>query len=552
MSSSKKKQLRKEQYMTERQAAAAQEAKKLKRYTLTFWVVIALVVCIFVGAVVSNPITNAIYKNTKAMTVGDYTLSSVDVNYFYIDAINNFYSDNSYYISYILDVTAPLNEQTIGTDTSTTWADYFLESAKETIQSAYALYGQAVKNGYELTDTEKQSIDSQIATYELYAMYYGYDNLDSYLRAMFGAGSSEESYRKYLEVCTLATSYLTAYSESLDYSLEELQAYQSSNPYKYNSYTFATYELTVSDFLTGGTTVTDEDGKETTTYSDEEKAAAIEAAKAAADLLANGEYADVEAFDDAIKMLPINKDDLTAASTKHEDVLYDELTTLFQDWLIGKVESEDEDAEPTYEVRKAGDMTVIPYTTGSGESETVTKYYVVRYGSFNANDFALKNVRHILIAFEGGTYDSTTGVTTYSDEEKAAAKEAAEKLLAEWEAAGDLSEESFAALAQENSDDNADEGGLYEDIYPGEMVTNFEDWCYDAERKAGDYGIVESPYGYHIMFFVGDSDTTFRNYMIRNVKMNEDVENWHTALVEATTLEVLTIKHVEMDLVFSH
>ena len=35
MSSSKKKQLRKEQYMTERQVAAAKEAKKMKTYTLT-------------------------------------------------------------------------------------------------------------------------------------------------------------------------------------------------------------------------------------------------------------------------------------------------------------------------------------------------------------------------------------------------------------------------------------------------------------------------------------------------------------------------------------
>jgi hypothetical protein len=40
--------------------------------------------------------------------------------------------------------------------------------------------------------------------------------------------------------------------------------------------------------------------------------------------------------------------------------------------------------------------------------------------------------------------------------------------------------------------------------------------------------------------------------MITNVKRNEDVTNWHTGLVEALKLEVLTLKHVELDMVLSH
>ena len=37
------------------------------------------------------------------------------------------------------------------------------------------------------------------------------------------------------------------------------------------------------------------------------------------------------------------------------------------------------------------------------------------------------------------------------------------------------------------------------------MVTNFNDWIFDASRKPGDTGIVESDYGYHIIYFVGDN-----------------------------------------------
>ena len=133
------------------------------------------------------------------------------------------------------------------------------------------------------------------------------------------------------------------------------------------------------------------------------------------------------------------------------------------------------------------------------------------------------------------------------------AKEKAEQLLSDWIAKGDVSENSFAELAKANSKDgNAAQGGLYKDVYPGQMVAPFENWLYDAERKVGDYGIVETDFGYHIMFFVGDSDTTFRDFMITNVIRNEDMEKWHNDLMEKMTLEVLTIKHVDMDMVLGN
>lgn len=549
MSSSKKKQLRKEQYMTERQVAAAKEAKTLKRYTLTFWVVMVVIAAIFVGAVAVNPVKNMVYKNTTAMQVGEHKLSSVDVNYYYIDAVNNYVSQNQTYISILMDTTKPLNEQIYNQETGATWADTFVDSAKAAIKSAYALYDAAIAAGHELTEAEQKSVDGAISTASLYAMYYGYSDVTAYLRAMYGNGASEASYRKYLEVSALANSYMTAYSETLEYTAEDLKAFQEANPYRYNSYTFASYYVNVSTYRTGGT----KDEKGNTTYTDEEKAAAVEAAKNAANLLAGGTYSDLAAFDAAIKALPANKENPSAAATNNEAVLYDELSTLFQDWMIGKVESEDENAEPTYVLRKEGDMTVIEYATGTGENKVVNGYYVLRFQGMEMNDFAMKNVRHVLIAFEGGKTDSTTGVTTYSDEEKATAKNTAEKLLADWVAAGDLSEESFAELAKKNSKDgNASEGGLYEDVFPGQMVEPFEDWCYDAERKVGDYGIVETQYGYHIMFFVGDAEQTFRDYMITNVKRSEDMDAWHNGLMEKITVEVLTLKHLELDMVLSH
>ena len=54
------------------------------------------------------------------------------------------------------------------------------------------------------------------------------------------------------------------------------------------------------------------------------------------------------------------------------------------------------------------------------------------------------------------------------------------------------------------------------------------------------------------MFFVGDNEQTFRDFMITNVKRNEDVTNWRNDLIENIKLEVLTLKHIELDMVLSH
>ncbi len=69
-----------------------------------------------------------------------------------------------------------------------------------------------------------------------------------------------------------------------------------------------------------------------------------------------------------------------------------------------------------------------------------------------------------------------------------------------------MTEERFAELAKKYTDDRGSEylGGLYENIEKGEMVEEFEEWCYDTSRKAGDVDIIKTDYGYHIIYFIGD------------------------------------------------
>ena len=113
------------------------------------------------------------------------------------------------------------------------------------------------------------------------------------------------------------------------------------------------------------------------------------------------------------------------------------------------------------------------------------------------------DVRHILILPEGATVETVT-TEEFSDEAWAAGEQKAQDILDQW-LSGDKTEDSFATLANENSADTGSNtnGGLYSGVTEGKMVEAFNDWCFDADRKVGDYGIVKTQYGYHIMYFCG-------------------------------------------------
>ena len=113
------------------------------------------------------------------------------------------------------------------------------------------------------------------------------------------------------------------------------------------------------------------------------------------------------------------------------------------------------------------------------------------------------NVRHILICPEGGETNEETGEVTYTQAQLDACYDKAKSVYEEWKN-GEATEESFAALAKEKSEDGGSsaDGGLYAGITAEtNFVEPFLNWCMDASRQLGDTGIVQTDYGYHIMYF---------------------------------------------------
>ena len=536
MSASSKKKLRKEQEaakLTEKQLTAQKEAKKNHLYTSLFVVVMAVILVIALVVGVKQTITTSGIreKNTTALTVGGHELNSVEMNYFFMDAVNNFYSNYGSYASMFgLDVTKPLNEQFVDEESGLTWADDFMTSAKDSAASTYAMVDAAAAAGFSLPEEDRAELDSQLATLDLYATMYGYSNADAYLKAMYGTGASRKTYESYCEKQMLASAFYSNYAESLTYEDADLRAAEAENFGAYSSYTYNSYYLATSRFLTGGTT----DSEGNTTYSDEEKAASVAAAEAAAKALTGKEITDAAALDAAIAALEINGG--SGSSTYNENTLYSSLNASFREWMADSS-------------RKAGDVAYFPSTSG----ETVSGYYVVMFQDSTDNNFAMKNVRHILVAPSHDHAEDETHEDgeTYSAEELAAAKATAEEILASWKA-GEATEESFAALANEKSaDGDGVSGGLYENIYPGQMVPAFNDWCYDAARKTGDTDIVETEYGYHVMYFVGDSEMSYRDYQIENELRSNALNEWYTEAVAAMAQTEGSTKYIRKDLVLN-
>ena len=112
--------------------------------------------------------------------------------------------------------------------------------------------------------------------------------------------------------------------------------------------------------------------------------------------------------------------------------------------------------------------------------------------------------------------------------------------------------EDFDKMAQDYSTDPGLESNPQGYVFTdGEMVKPFEDWLFDAARTVGETGIVETEYGYHVMYFVGNSGMTYRDFMIESTLRNEDLTAWETGLIEGAELVVSNTKYIKTDLTLS-
>ncbi|MBS1472862.1 MAG: hypothetical protein HP027_04680 [Oscillospiraceae bacterium] len=234
-------------------------------------------------------------------------------------------------------------------------------------------------------------------------------------------------------------------------------------------------------------------------------------AKASADKYA----ANVKSADDLLKQAQSYNSSLTSSSVVLSDTTYSSISSSLgsaaADWAV----SSD---------RKVGEVGVIEVDGG----------YVVMYITATAHldETRAVNVRHILFQFKSTDSSGTTANLT--DEQKTEYYNKAKTVYDQYLA--NPTEDNFAALANSNSDDTGSntKGGLYENVKPGQMVTQFNDWCFDSSRKPGDTDIIETTYGYHIMYFVGTAEETVWKAKVRSTLATSKFEEFDKELVSDT------------------
>lgn len=175
--------------------------------------------------------------------------------------------------------------------------------------------------------------------------------------------------------------------------------------------------------------------------------------------------------------------------TKEDYVAYYELyetAKLYSQELRNSIQLSDQEVELFYEVNAS-----------AYEQEGIYRI-----------DRNVVNVRHILIEPEKDI-DTDEDLEPDSSSERAwaAAEQAVNATYERWKL--NPTEANFATVATDTTYDtqSAENGGLYEGIYPGQMNSSeFESWCFDESRQPGDHEIIRSEYGYHIMYFVSEGD----------------------------------------------
>lgn len=475
---------------------AQEELKKQqrrKRNTIIY-TVIGVVAAILVAALLIWS-SGFFQRRATAATIGGEKVTPTQVLYYYYN--NSLILEAQAYAQYGLvypyySLSLSPKDQVIDADTAAdlgldekyidqTFHDYFLDSALDSLQQECALRAAAKAAGYTLSDAGKDNVQAQLEqldSYRAQILASNGNNLSrtAYLQLTYGNLMNESAYRTCLENRQLASEYYMQGADTLfNFSDAELESY-----YEDNQDTLDTFSYYYRIFNGTASGTTDAEGNYVAP-TEEEQAAAL--AEAEAD--ANAALADVLADFDSVK----DNDDYTLNSS-----VLSPSTSSYYDWL-------------TDSSRKVGDAAVLNVTS--------TSFHVVVFAGRELDQSPTADVRHILISAipedDPATEDVDESTQEPTQADYDAAKAEAERIKAEWEAGG-ATEEGFAALAEQYSVDTGSNtnGGLYRQVYEGQMITEFNDWVFASGRKSGDVGFAQntesvSNKGWHLIYYVGDN-----------------------------------------------
>ncbi len=539
MSASKEKQHRKKQIAEgtdKRTAAKAAEKAKRRKTTITYTIVAVCLVLFFSFIFIYNSSLPSRHMTAVSINGEDYTVAQA--NYYYSTAYMNFYNTYSSYMNYgmFFDPNQSLADQEYSEGTS--WRDYFKDTATQNMAQIQMLYNEAEAAGFTLTEEQQSEYDEEMESLSSNWSDLGYSSLQQFINLNYGKGVTLEMIKEETYRSLVASLYAESIRDSYEYTVEELDSHYTDEADQLDviDYTYYTIPAPSDESDTAEETEaaeetdaaaeepdaaegTDSDAAEETDADAEETTADAEETTEP-----SGESAAEEADVQAIIEQVDGTDEETFAAVIAENFDGAEATTTS---LPGNSLLEDYSAFLLDSTRQSGDATY-------AEAEDGTVYLVMFLGR-DHNDYVMPAFRHILIQAE-----DTDGDGTFSEEELQAAHEEAQSIYDEWNE-GDATEDSFAELANERSEDTGSNttGGLYENVSKGQMVEPIDLWLYEEGRKAGDTTILDydgsesgSYSGTHVLYFTGFSELTYAESLADSELRTEAYNNWYDEHIE--------------------
>jgi hypothetical protein len=525
---------------------------KLITTITTIAVSILLVGCILLSVIVN---TGIVLRTQTAAKTDNFSVSGTVMSYLIYSQAQQMVS---LYQQYGIDYTIA--------DVLNSSFDSMAESTLGQVKQMLVLCEYAKANGIELSAEDNEAIDAYMASIDEAAASNFYST-NSYIKLMYGNGVNASDIRKSLELNYLSNAAYEAIEAKLETEITEeaINKYVEENVDLFQMVDYLTYTFT-AELEAAGAEATEE---EKAAYEADkaamsalaEKLAAVKTADefkaTAADHIVNticsetfDELYAKEALTDAPTADELAKDKehllslVLKSLTSEEEVTYGEpdaagykkaLSEIFdklsddaakaygeiveEDYLHYDPETEADKITELdawlFDEAKAGDTKTI--TTEGDKKSTYAVYFLEKESHLDESE--TKDVAHILVQFES---------TKPTDEQKAAAKAEADKILADF-LAGEKTQAAFEKLGEEKTDDS---NVVYEGVTKGQMVEAFENWIFDEARTVGETGIVETEYGYHVMFFIGDGKLAWENTAHSGV-LNDLFTDWVEA--NATT-----------------
>lgn len=260
-----------------------EQAKAEKRSNLLYSVIGVLFLVAVVACLIWK--SNIISRSATAVTIDGEKYTAAEVSFYYKNVYRSFLQNNSYFISYLgLDTGSSLKGQTVnataasmlGVEEGSSWHDYMMDNTIKQMTMIQNGLKEAEAKGFQYPAGVKTQYDDTMQALKDTAVGSG-TTVKKYLQQNLGSTMTEKVYGQELLRTLQYQAYANAYSDELTYSDQEIQDAYNADPKTYDR---ASWEYVVVSGAAESTT--DADGN-TVQPTDEETAAAKEAAKETAD-----------------------------------------------------------------------------------------------------------------------------------------------------------------------------------------------------------------------------------------------------------------------------